>query len=85
MMLKIKDEVDLKELERFYYMQWNKENGEVEYFKLIPENGLLIQINKDRTIDFQLPIQSLLKKEDIKLEKFIDDLIQAGIVETIHK
>lgn len=85
MMLKIKDEVDLKELERFYYMQWDKENGEVEYFKLIPENGLLIQINKDRTIDFQLPIQSLLKKEDIKLEKFIDDLIQAGIVETIHK
>lgn len=85
MMLKIKDEVDLKELERFYYMQWNKENGEVEYFKLIPQNGLLIQINKDRTIDFQLPIQSLLKKEDIKLEKFIDDLIQAGIVETIYK
>lgn len=37
MMLKIKDEVDLKELERFYYMQWNKENGEVEYFKLIPK------------------------------------------------
>lgn len=82
-MLKIKDEVDLKELERFYYMHWNKKNAEVEYFKLIPQNGLLIQINKDRTIDFQLPIQSLLKKEDIKLEKFIDDLIQAGLVEKI--
>ena len=66
-------------------MNWGKENAEVIYFKLAPINGMLIQIIKDRSIDFQLPIGSIIKKEDVKLETFIQDLIQANLVEEVSE
>lgn len=82
-MLKIKDNVDLKELENYGYMEWGKEDADVRYFKLIPINGLLIVILKDRIIDYQLPLFSLIKQEDIKIETFIEDLIKADLVEKV--
>lgn len=66
-------------------MDWDKENAEVIYFKLIPINGMLIEIYKDRTIDFQLPLGTIIKREDVKLETFIDDLIQSNLVEKVRE
>lgn len=78
---KLKDNIQFRELENYGYMGWGKENAEVRYFKLIPINGLLIEILKDRTVDYQLPLFSIIKKEDIKIETFIDDLIKADLIE----
>ena len=82
-MLRIKEGIDLKELEKFGYMNWDKENAKIIYFKFVPVNSMIIEIFKDRTIDFQLPLGSFLKREDIKIETFIDDLIKADMVERI--
>lgn len=62
-----------------------KEDSEISYFKLISINGLLIVIFKDRTIDYQLPLFSTIKKEDIKIETFIDDLIKSNLIEKINE
>ncbi len=80
-MLKIKDEIDLKELEKYGYMSWEKEEAEVKYFKLIPINGLLIEIYRNKNIGYQLPLFSTINEKDIKIETFVVDLIQAGLVE----
>lgn len=39
-MLKIKNNVDLKELEKFGYMNWDKENAKIIYFKFVPINSI---------------------------------------------
>lgn len=80
---KLKDNIQFEELENNGYMSWDKENAEVRYFKLIPMNGLLIEVYKDKTIDYQLPLFSVIKREDIKIETFIEDLIQADIIEKV--
>ena len=80
-MLKIKDNVDLKELEKFGYMEWDKEEAIICYFKFVTINQMIIEIHKNRIIDFQLPLGSIIRREDIKLETFIDDLIKADLVE----
>ena len=80
---KLKDNIQFEELEKYGYMSWEKEDAEVRYFKLIPINGLLIVILKDRIIDYQLPLFSLIKQEDIKIETFIEDLIKADLVEKV--
>lgn len=83
-MLKIRDDVDLKELEKYGYMKWNNEKALVCYFKFVPINSMIIQIDRKRIIDFQLPIGSKIKKEDVKLETFIQDLIKADLVEKVE-
>lgn len=80
---KLKDNIQFRELENHGYMGWETEDGEIRYFKLIPINGLLIEILKNRTVDYQLPLFSIIKKEDIKIETFIDDLIKADLIEKI--
>lgn len=80
-MLKIKDEVDLKELEKFGYMYWDKEGALIKYMKFLEYFHIVIY--EDRRIDIQLPINSILNKKDIKIETFIDDLIQANLVEKV--
>lgn len=64
-------------------MNWDKENAEIIYFKFVPTNSMIIEILKDRTIDFQLPLGCILKREDIKIETFIDHLIKADLVEKV--
>lgn len=79
-MLKVKEGIKLEELEKYGFMDWDKEGAEVIYFKFINANAMIIQVMKDRRIEFQLPIGSIIKREDIKIERFIEDLITAGIV-----
>lgn len=35
-MLKIRDDVDLKELEKFHFTQHDKENAKICYYRLMP-------------------------------------------------
>lgn len=79
-MLKVKEGINLEELEKYGFMDWDKGSAKVAYFKFIPINAMIIQVMRDRSIEFQLPIGSIIKKEDIKIESFIEDLITAGIV-----
>lgn len=76
---KLKDDVDLKELEKFGYISWYKEGAEIKAFKMI--SFIHINIYKDNTIDFQLPINSKITRKDIKIEDWIQDLKEAGLVE----
>ena len=80
---KLKKNIQFEELEKYGYMSWEKEDAEVRYFKLIPMNRLLIEVHKNRVIDYQLPLFSIVKKEDIKIETFIEDLIKADLVEKV--
>lgn len=79
-MLKIREDIPLEELEKYGFMYWDKEDAEVAYFKFISINRMALLVLKDKSIDFELPIGSIIKREDIRIESFIDDLIQAGIV-----
>ena len=79
-MLQVKDGIKLEELEKYGFMSWDKESAEVAYFKFVSTNRMALLILRDRSIDFELPIGSVIKREDIKIESFIEDLITAGIV-----
>lgn len=81
-MLKIRDNVDLKELEKFGYIHWDKEEALIKYMKFMQHFRIVIY--KDRIMDIQLPINSILSKKDIKIETFVYDLIQAGLVEKVE-
>lgn len=82
-MLKIKDNVDLKELEKFGFEYWDKENAKVRYFRFMPlinhSIRILIEVYKDKTINFQLPIECKIEKSKICTKDYIYDLIQARI------
>ena len=80
---KLKDNIQFEELEKYGYMSWEKEDAEVRYFKLIPMNRLLIEVHKNRNIEYQMPLFSVIKEENIKIETFIQDLIQADLVEKV--
>lgn len=83
-MWKIRDDVDLKELEKFHFAQHDKENAKICYYRLMPiikrKIMILVEISKDRTIDFQLPLGCTIKKQEIYLEEYIQDLIKANLV-----
>ena len=85
-MLKIKDNVDLKELEKFGFNYHDKENASICYYRLIPMPhrtiNIMIEIFKDKTIHYQLPIDCKID-DYINLEDYIQDLIQAGLVEKV--
>lgn len=87
-MLKIKDSVDLKELEKYHFAKHNKENAKVCYYRLIPMKNrtimILIEIYKDRTIGFQLPLGCTLDEDKINIEDYIQDLIKADMVEKVE-
>lgn len=86
-MLKIKDNVDLKELEEFHFLHHDKEDAKICYYRLMPlmetSINILVEVFKDRTIDFQLPLGCLIKKQEICLEKYIQDLKEANLVEKV--
>ena len=83
-MLKIRDDVDLKELEKFHFTQHDKENAKICYYRLMPliksPTMILVELSKDRTIDFQLPLGCTIKKQEINLEEYIQDLIKADLI-----
>lgn len=83
-MLKIREDVDLKELEKFHFTHHDKENAKICYYRQMPlvkrTITILVEIFKDRTIDFQLPLDCTIKKQEICLEEYIQDLIKAGLV-----
>lgn len=80
-MLKIKDNVNLKELEKYGYTKHKMEKAAVDYYKFT--KLCAIQIFKDRSIHYQLPIGSPLKV--IIIENFIQDLIKADLVEKVDQ
>lgn len=86
-MLKIKDDVDLEELKKYHFAEHDKENAVICYYRLMPmvhrAINILIEINKDRTIGFQLPLGCSLDENKIILKDYIQDLIQAGLIEEI--
>ena len=77
-MLKIKDNVDLKELEKFGFKYFENGCGTTGYSKY--ENGIWITIiekDKDR---FSLHQERILKFVN---DDLLYDLIQAGLVEKV--
>lgn len=80
-MFKIKNDVDLKELEKYGFVYWDKPNAKIKSFKIFSEFHIVI--TDDRKIDLDLPIGSELKKEDIDIESLIKDLIDGDFAEEI--
>lgn len=78
-MLKIKDDIDLKELGKYGFIKHIISDAAVDYYRF--EYGFIIRIFKDRTINYQFPISASSKK--INLEDYIQDLIKDGLVEKV--
>ena len=83
-MLKIKDDVDLKELEKFgFKYTGNYNRGDCwEREMYITVNGVRLDgiiVTFSREISFLAPYRTDIKYPDIEI--FIRDLIQAGLVE----
>lgn len=80
-MLKIKDNVDLKELEK-YGFEYKKSKTNIIYYNLgkdeLGSNNRIVVIKKDR--DMEVDISTDLKGYSEELE-VLYDLIQAGLVE----
>lgn len=95
-MLKIKDEVDLKELEKFGFKpKYNEDTGEVcAYQKKCEENigGLLISITETKSL-IRIYRAFTRKNAEWRINKYNDyfdidtlyDLIQAGLVEKVKE
>ena len=81
MLLKIKDDIDLKELKKYGFAKHIIEEAKVDYYKF--EDGFVIQIFKDRTINYKIPINVPFKK--ICIEDYIQDLIKDGLVEEVKE
>ena len=86
-MLKIKDNVDLKELYKFgykYYGNWTR--GEVvkkEIAELKDKgDGISINFDIDRKIEFLHPYLEITYPN---IELYIQDLIKAGLVEKVEE
>lgn len=82
MLLKIRDDVDLKELEKFGFKKWILENANVNYTDLNNEHYNR-NVYKDRTLGISFPIG--IPVPCIKEESFFEDLIEAGLVEEVEK
>lgn len=74
-MLKIKDDIDLKELEKF-----GLEDYKYRYGRDIDEQWLIIIDKKTRQIKNWNYLYGSYKRE---IERYITDLIQAGLVEKV--
>ena len=83
-MLKIKDNVDLKELEKYGYTKHNNQKALVDYYKF--EHRCVINIYKDKTIHiaFPIPYNETIKENDEIIVKNINDLIKADLVEKVE-
>lgn len=73
-MLKIKDNIDLKELEKRGYTKHNNEKALVDYY--IFKDHCVVNVYKDRTIHiaFPIPYNEYIKDNDETTEKYIEDI-----------
>lgn len=82
-MLKIKDNVDLKQLEKFGFKKTKSTGGDIYYYPIAWNYGLYIEVavNVDRTISLDVNYEDF-SSEDIDI---FYDLIQAGLVEKVEE
>lgn len=79
-MLKIKDNVDLKELEKFGFKKHQMEEAKIDYYK---NDGIyIVVILKDRTIDYEVPVG--FPRLIIAMSCLVEDLIKADLVEKVE-
>ena len=80
-MLKIKDNVDLKELEKFGFKKCKSTVVDIYYYPITWNYGLYVEItvNADRTISLDVNYEDF-STEDIDI---LFNLIQAGFVEKV--
>lgn len=80
-MLKIKDNVDLKELEKLEFKKAKSTGGDIYYYQITWNYGLYVEVtvNVDRTISLDVNYEDF-SSEDIDI---FYDLIQAGLVEKV--
>lgn len=79
-MLKIKDSVDLKELEKFGF-EYEEEDGEKYWCKYLPDNQHKLFIYEDEREIKQGRFTLLFGYDEVELEdKWIQDLIKANLV-----
>ena len=75
-MLKIRDDVDLKELEKFGFKIANEPNEDVVYIKYDSDD--VIYFYNDGTMYFEI------KEYNEEIVSTLFDLIQAGLVEKVE-
>ena len=79
-MLKIRDDVDLKELEKFGF-EYEEEDGEKSWCKYLSDNQHKLFIYEDNREIKQGKFVLIFGYEEVKLEeKWIQDLIKEGLV-----
>ena len=73
-MLKIKDNIDSKELEKRGYTKHNNEKALVDYYTF--KNHCAVNVYKDKTIHiaFPIPYNEYIKDNDETTEKYIEDI-----------
>ena len=79
-MLKIKDDIDLKELEKFKF-KFRDYSGRYEYYN---KSYVVIYINSWNREIFIKYMQDTLEQYMHPLEDVIYDLIQAGLVDKVN-
>lgn len=82
-MLKIKDSVDLNELEKFGFKKAKTTNGFTYYYPIAWNYGLYVEltVNIDKTISLDVNYEDFYT-ENIDI---LFDLIQAGLVEKVEQ
>ncbi len=79
-MLKIKDDIDLKELLKFGFIEYNKEYSR-KY-----KNDIMTCINKETRIIEDIDTEyKFLEMLNLGESKRVNDLIKAGLVEKVEK
>ena len=80
-MLKIRDDLDLKELEKFGF-EYEEEDGEKYWCKYLPDNQHKLFIYEDDREIKQGRFTLIFGYDEVELEeKWIQDLIKANLVE----
>ena len=83
-MLKIKDNVDLKELEKFGFLKWENGCGTTGYSKYFTRGSIII-VEKDKEFNNKYNDERMIKDNDIICDvDTIYDLIKAGLVEKVE-
>ena len=82
-MLRIKKEIDLKELEKFGFKKTKSTAGEIFYYPVAWNYGLYVEltVNIDKTISLDVNYEDFYT-ENIDI---LFDLIQAGYVEKVEE
>lgn len=83
MVLRIKKDVDLKELERFGFENQSSYNRGELWIRPIDESDLTgIAVNFEKKISFMFPYS---REEFPPIENYINDLIKADLVEKVER